>query len=208
MDGLQSLIAFTLAASVLTITPGLDTAFVLKTATLEGSRKALTAALGIVVGCLLWAVSVAAGLGALIVASEVAYAAVRAAGACYLVYLGLRLIFSVHARSQAREHRVSLVPGRAFHQGMLTNLLNPKVGVFYVSFLPQFIPAGANPGFWSLILASIHAALGLAWFWVLIHSTSKLSTFFARPGASFCLEKLMGVVFVTFGLRLAFEKQR
>src|SRR5919107_5234534 len=88
----QSLIAFTIAAALLTVTPGLDTALVLRTAAAEGSRRALAAALGICLGCLAWGAVVAVGLGVLIQASELAYLALKWIGAAYLLYLGLRLM--------------------------------------------------------------------------------------------------------------------
>ncbi len=200
----QSLIAFTFAAALLTVTPGLDTALVLRTAAAEGSRRALAAALGICLGCLAWGALVAVGLGVLLEASEIAYLALKWIGAAYLLYLGMRLILV--ARDEAET---DAPPPQAnwFLRGLLTNLLNPKVGAFYVSFLPQFVPAEANVPATTLLLAAIHAALGLAWFLLLIGATRPLARVLRRPGVVRTLDRLTGAVLVYFGLKLAFSRQ-
>ncbi|HLL31813.1 MAG TPA: LysE family translocator [Allosphingosinicella sp.] len=202
----QSLIAFTLAAALLTMTPGLDTALVLRTAAAEGARRAFAAALGICLGCLAWGLLVAVGLGVLLQASELAYLALKWVGAGYLLYLGLRLIFA--RRAEARSDEVEPVPrANWFLRGLLTNLLNPKVGAFYVSFLPQFIPAGADVPWTTLLLALIHAGLGLLWFLLLIGATRPLAGVLRRPGLVRGLDRVTGGVLIFFGLRLAFSRQ-
>lgn len=201
----QSLIAFTLAASLLTVTPGLDTALVLRTAAAEGARRAFAAAIGICLGCLAWGVLVAVGLGMLLQASELAYLALKWIGAAYLLYLGARLIF---ARREIVEAAGSEPPPRAnwFARGLLTNLLNPKVGAFYVSFLPQFIPAGSSVPSTTLVLAAIHGALGLIWFALLIAATRPLARVLSNPALLRGLDRATGGVLVFFGLRLAFGR--
>ena len=203
---ITSLIAFVAAASLLTITPGLDTALVLRTAAAESPRRAALAALGIAVGCLAWAGLVAVGLASLLAVSRLAYALLRWAGAAYLVWLGYRML--------RRPREAFLVAGEtggegaAFARGALTNLLNPKVGVFYVSFLPQFVPHGVSvPGF-ILLLGAIHACLGLAWFACLIAASRPLTRFLRRPGLVRALDRVTGGLFVAFGLGLALESRR
>ena len=142
-----ALLAFAGAAGLLTIVPGLDTLLVLRTATVEGPRRAMFAGLGVCTGCLAWGILVSAGLGAVFAVSNLAYQIVRIAGAIYLFYLGLRLLFQrekpvlLDSTGGEASSRGSL---RWFIRGLLTNLLNPKVGVFYVTFLPQFIPSHVN----------------------------------------------------------------
>jgi len=199
-----SLIAFTLAAALLTVTPGLDTALVLRTAAAEGPRRALAAALGICLGCLAWGALVAVGLGMLLQASELAYLALKWIGAAYLLYLGLRLIFARRGQPGAPEPAPR---ANWFARGLLTNLLNPKVGAFYVSFLPQFIPAGASVPWTTLLLASIHAALGLLWFALLIGATRPLARMLRNPALVRGLDRATGAVLIFFGLRLAFGPQ-
>ncbi|HEX9965109.1 MAG TPA: LysE family translocator [Allosphingosinicella sp.] len=200
----QSLIAFTVAAALLTITPGLDTALVLRTAAAEGARRAFAAALGICLGCLAWGVLVAVGLGMLLQASELAYLALKWAGAAYLLYLGTRLIF---ARRPEAEDEEPAPRGNWLLRGLLTNLLNPKVGAFYVSFLPQFIPAGADVAALTLLLTAVHAGLGLLWFLLLIAATRPLAKALRNPGLVRGLDRATGAVLIFFGLRLAFGRQ-
>ena len=200
-----SLIAFTLAAALLTVTPGLDTALVLRTAASEGGRRAFLAGLGICLGCLVWGAIVALGLGVLLQASELAYTILRWVGAAYLLYLGVKLI-----RSRRDDFGLDQVAvgrgGTWFWRGLLTNILNPKVGVFYVSFLPQFVPAGADVPTTTLLLAVIHAALGLIWFAALILATRPLAAMLRRPVTVRWLDRLTGGLFLLFGARLALSR--
>ncbi len=198
-----SLIAFTLAAALLTVTPGLDTALVLRTAAAEGARRAFAASLGICLGCLAWGGLVAVGLGMLLAASELAYLALNWIGAGYLLYLGLRLIFA--RRGEAGGDEPAARTGW-FLRGLLTNLLNPKVGAFYVSFLPQFIPAGADVPSTTLLLAAVHAALGLLWFALLIGATRPLARALRNPALVRGLDRATGALLIFFGLRLAFGR--
>jgi threonine/homoserine/homoserine lactone efflux protein len=201
----QSLIAFTLAAGLLTVTPGLDTALVLRTAAVESGRRALAAALGICLGCLVWGLVVALGLGILLKASELAYTILRWAGALYLFYLGVQLIRSKRDELGGGD---SASAGAAsapawFGRGLLTNVLNPKVGIFYVSFLPQFIPAGADVATMTLLLAAIHSVLGLLWFILLIAATCPIASALKRPKIIRTLDRVTGGVFLLLGARLA-----
>lgn len=201
-----ALLAFTATAALLTITPGLDTALVLRTAAAEGPRRAMLAAIGIALGCLAWGLLVGGGLGALLAASKLAYDVLRWAGALYLFYLGIKLI---RAPRRALDLAVSDEDARGsgrpnwLLRGFLTNMLNPKIGVFYVSFLPQFIPPGASVLGWSVLLASIHNVLGLIWFAALVAATRPLLGALRRPGVMTWLDRLTGTLFVAFGLKLA-----
>src|ERR1700691_1015914 len=164
----HALLAFTLAAGLLTLTPGVDTALVLRTAAVEGSRRAMLAGVGICCGLLMWGLTVSLGLGTLLAASQLAYRVLRIAGACYLIFLGTKMLLRKYQPASAMDETLSPVfasPGNAsaskwFVRGMLTNLLNPKVGVFYVTFLPQFIPSGVSVISFSMLLAAIHAIEG------------------------------------------------
>lgn len=204
---MAALIAFTGAASLLTITPGIDTALVLRTAASQGPNAGVAAAVGICLGCLVWAALVAVGLGALLAASRLAYTGLRWAGGAYLIWLGIGLL---RRPRSAFNLGGGPSPGRgsAFARGALTNLLNPKVGVFYVSFLPQFAPPGvALPGF-ILLLGAIHAGLGLIWFAALIAATRPLARLLAKPAVLRGLDRATGGVFLLFGLGLALDARR
>jgi threonine/homoserine/homoserine lactone efflux protein len=205
---------FSLAAGLLTITPGLDTALLLRTAAVEGSHRARLVAAGICSGCLIWGASTALGLTALLAVSRFAYDVLRAAGAGYLIYLGLQMF--LHSRKFGAgldaapdgivPARVS--PGRWFQRGLLSNLLNPKVGVFYVTLLPQFIPAGANVTQYSFLLALIHVTEGLIWLTLLTLAVRPLRAWLQRPVVTRSLDRTTGLVLVCSGVALALERRR
>lgn len=215
MDVGQALLAFTAAAGLLTITPGIDTALVLRTAAVEGPRRAMLAGAGICVGCLTWGLGASVGLGALVVASELAYDVLRIVGACYLIFLGSKLLLRPRSsasgvgESDAEPGSQPDTPAlRWFVRGFFTNILNPKVGVFYATFLPLFIPAGVNVTGFSMLLASIHAAQGILWFALLTSATRPLAHFLGRPDVVTILDRATGAVLVGFGLRLALQRGR
>lgn len=204
---LSSLVAFTIAAVLLTVTPGLDTALVLRTAIVEGRGKAMLAALGIGLGCLVWGLIAAAGLGALLAASQLAYDILRWVGAAYLLWLGLGMLLRPRGGLDLGAGQAA-TPGRTWLvRGLLTNLLNPKVGVFYVSFLPQFVPAGSNVFLGSILLTLIHVALGLLWFALLLLAGAPLTSRLRNPRIAAWLDRITGSVLIAFGLKLALERR-
>lgn len=204
----SALLAFSVAAGLLTITPGLDTALVLRTAAVEGARRAALAATGIVLGCLSWGAAVALGLGVLLAASTLAFTVLKWAGAAYLVWLGLGLILRPRQRFELDAPAAPTGGDFAWmRRGLLTNLLNPKVGVFYVSFLPQFLPQGAPAGAFIFLLAALHAVMGLAWFAALITATRPLAQVLQRAAVVKWLDRATGGVFLAFGMRLALERR-
>lgn len=208
MTVVQALLAFGLAAGLLTLTPGLDTALVLRTAAVDGPRRAAFAGFGIVLGCLAWGAAVALGLGVLLEASTLAFEILKWAGAAYLVWLGLGLILKPRARFELSAPAAPAGGDLAWlRRGLLTNLLNPKVGVFYVSFLPQFLPAGVPAGPFIFLLAALHAVMGLAWFAGLIAATRPIAGLLQRAAVVRWLDRLTGGVFLAFGLRLALERR-
>jgi threonine/homoserine/homoserine lactone efflux protein len=201
-----SLIAFVAAAGLLTVAPGLDTALVLRTAASAGPRPAALSGLGIAAGCFAWATLVALGLGALLAASELGYTVLRWVGAAYLIYVGYRMLH--HPRRDFALNSQQGDPRKAFATGALTNLLNPKVGVFYVSFLPQFVPPAVPVAPYILLLGAIHALLGLGWFACLILATRPIARFLQRPVIVQTCDRLTGGMFVAFGLSLALQTRR
>ncbi|AUO23700.1 MULTISPECIES: LysE family translocator [unclassified Pseudomonas] len=202
----DNLLAFTFAATLLTLTPGLDTALVLRTATVEGKQQALRATLGINAGCLLWGAAVAFGLGALIAVSEVAFNVLKYCGAAYLAWLGLNML--VRPRSSLASVEADGKPGANwFLKGMMGNVLNPKIGIFYVSFLPQFIPQGHPLVAWTFGLVSIHVVISLAWALILIGATQPLAGVLRREKVIKWMDRTTGMIFVLFAARLAFSKR-
>ena len=204
----EALAAYLVAAVLLTVTPGLDTALVLRTAAVEGPRRAALAALGIIAGCLVWGAGVALGLGALLAASHLAFTVLKWAGAAYLVWLGVNLIakprsgFDVAAGTAAAGGDLTWL-----RRGLLTNLLNPKIGVFYISFLPQFLPAGVPAAPFIFLLAAIHGAISVVWFAGLIGATRPIAGALKHAGVVRWLDRITGGVFLGFGVRLALDRR-
>ncbi len=211
MDPTSALLAFSAAAALLTLTPGLDTALVLRTAAVEGGRQAMLAGGGVCAGTLAWGALTGLGLGAVLAVSGTAYFVLQIAGELYLLWLGGGMIRSAlrggPATAEAtRTPRARRCGSAWFLRGLTTNLLNPKVGVFYVSLLPQFIPAGASAALFSALLTAIHAAMGLAWFALLTLATRSLGRVLRDPRVTRTLDGITGAVLVLFGLRLAFDR--
>lgn len=202
-----ALIAFSIAAGLLTITPGLDTALVLRTAAVDGPKPAWRAAIGIFLGTLIWGAAVALGLGALLSASQLAFEVLKWAGAAYLVWLGLHLILKPRERFDVGPSASPARGGGAWlRRGLLTNLLNPKVGVFYASFLPQFVPAHVPAAPFMFGLACLHVLMGIAWFAALIGATRPIAGALQKASVVRWLDRLTGGVFLGFGVRLAFDR--
>lgn len=200
------LIPYLIAISILTITPGLDTTLIIRTATLEGKTKAFQVALGINLGCIVWGVIVACGLGALLMTSDLAFNALKWIGAIYLTWLGLNLLLK--PRSQLASLNNSAVTRQNwFMKGFWVNLLNPKVGIFYISFLPQFIPQSASPVIWTMSLVMIHVVIGLIWSIFLIAAMQSISAYLKQPKFIRYMDRVTGSIFILFALKLALSKR-
>jgi threonine/homoserine/homoserine lactone efflux protein len=202
-----AVVGFAVVAAALTVTPGLDTALVLRAALTGRRRDALATGLGIVVGLFVWAGAAAVGISALLTASAVAFDVLRYVGAAYLVGVGGRLLWrALRARPAVPvggDAVPSPSPWRAARVGLLTNLLNPKVGVFYVALLPQFVPAGTDPVTTGLLLAAVHAALSSAWFALLTLLAGALAPVLRRPRTVRIIDGTTGAALIGFGLGLA-----
>lgn len=208
MTVVQALSAYVVAAGLLTLTPGLDTALILRTAAVEGPKRAAFAALGINIGCLIWGAAVALGLGALLAASTLAFTVLKWVGAAYLVWLGLNLLLKPRDRFEVSDGAGVGGGDLAWmRRGFLTNLLNPKVGVFYVSFLPQFLPAGVEAAPFIFLLAVIHVVLGSCWSATLILATRPIAGVLQRAAVVSWLDRVTGGLFLAFGVRLALERR-
>ena len=202
---LTLLIPYLIAITLLTITPGLDTTLVIRTATIEGKAKAFQAALGITLGCIVWGVVVACGLGALLMTSDLAFNMLKWMGAAYLAWLGLNLLLK--PRTQLADINDTTNTQNWFVKGFLGNLLNPKVGVFYLSFLPQFIPHTASSVIWTMGLVMIHVVIGIIWSIILISAMQSISAYLKRPKFIKYMDRITGSIFILFALKLAFSKR-
>jgi threonine/homoserine/homoserine lactone efflux protein len=192
--------------ALLTISPGADMALVAKMTIERGRRAALLATLGICSGLFVHATASALGLSVVLATSAEAFTAVKLAGAVYLAYLGLRSLRASFTHAAA----VSLADpprGAAFLPGLLSNVLNPKVAVFYLTFLPQFIDPSGNVLAQSLLFAVAHAVMGILWLSLYAYVLARLSGLFARAGVRQWLERVTAAVLIGLGVRLAFERR-
>jgi RhtB (resistance to homoserine/threonine) family protein len=203
---------------LLTIAPGPDMALVTSTALSRGRRAAVRTALGISTGTLIWATLSGFGVAALLAASAEAYSVIRIAGAAYLIYLGLRALRDAASgggvAAEADRGRDGAVadgsPGRTtarpFRQGLLTNLLNPKVGLFYTTLVPQIVDPGDPVALVSIAVGIAHATIGLAWLALLAMVVDRAGDVLRRPRIRRMLAGATGAVLIAFGLRVAAER--
>jgi threonine/homoserine/homoserine lactone efflux protein len=200
-----SVLTFAVVALALTLTPGLDTALVLRAALTRNRREAAATGAGIVAGLFVWGAAAAVGVSALLTASRVGYDVLRYAGAAYLLWFGVRLLVRAvrGAAGTPPGVVVSRSAWRAAWQGLATNLLNPKVGVFYVALLPQFLPPGSNPLGIGLLLAGVHGVITIVWFAVLITLASALGRWLRRPATARAIDGVTGTTLIGFGVKLA-----
>lgn len=204
----SALLGFAAVAAVLTVIPGMDTTVVLRSALTQSRRHAVISALGISVGALAWGVAAAVGAAALLAASEFAYRILTFAGAAYMAYLGVMLVFrSFRHSAVALDQSAESTPlFRAFLIGIWTNVLNPKIGVFYVATIPQFIPEGASPLGMGLLLAGVHVVLSLLWFAGIIWGAQVARRWLANARALRMIDRTAGLVLIGFSARLVLDR--
>ena len=204
----SALLSFALVAGLLTLVPGVDTALILRSAVTRSRAEALVAALGISTGVLAWGILAAAGASAVLAASHLAYQVLTYAGAAYLGYLGVSMVVR-SLRKQSAGHVEVKAAGskaRAYTMGFTTNLLNPKIGVFYIAVIPQFTPVGANALLMGVALAAVHMILTLVWAGVLVAGASLAGKWLRKPGAVRWMDRITGTVLVGFGLKVALSR--
>lgn len=210
MLGIHDYWLFVLTGVLLNLTPGQDTMFILGRSLTGGFRAGVASALGIGVGSLFHTLAAAAGLSAILAASPAAFFMVRIAGALYLVYLGARLLLT-KAR-QDSDLQVTLVKegdaASSFRQGIVTNVLNPKVALFFLALLPQFIePDSAAKTLAFLTLGLTFVVTGTIWCLVLAVGAARLRQFFrGNPRLRASIDRVTGVLFIGLGIRLAAQR--
>jgi threonine/homoserine/homoserine lactone efflux protein len=205
MDVLQALAGFALVAGLLTIIPGLDTALVLRSSISAGRGHGFATALGICTGALVWGAAAAVGATAILVASEVAFTVLKLAGAAYLAYLGISLLVQKPANAQHPAVRVGTLKA-SYGKGVLTNLLNPKVGVFYIAIIPQFIPEGTVPLLMGLALALVHVVESMVYFTAIIFATHAARRLFVERRVTRWVDRVTGGVLLAFAGILVAEE--
>jgi threonine/homoserine/homoserine lactone efflux protein len=206
---LGQIAAFTVAATLITLSPGPDMALVARRAITDGWRRANVTSAGVLTGLLVHATASAIGISAILLRSATAFTALKIAGACYLVVLGI-LSFRAAGRA-AREEPAAPVADlqrprswrTSYVQGFLNNVLNPKPALFYLAFVPQFIEPGDPVFLLTAILVAIHIVIGVVWLVTWGWLASRAGSALSHPRWRAALERVTGSVLVALGLRLA-----
>jgi threonine/homoserine/homoserine lactone efflux protein len=208
MLGIHGFGLFLAAGVLLNLTPGQDTMFIIGQSLTGGLRAGVAAAFGIALGTMFHTVAAALGLSAILAASTLAFSIVKFLGAAYLVFLGLKLILSRPAGDDETPLAAPATPRAVLRQGVLTNVLNPKVALFFLSFLPQFIdPASGSRILAFLALGATFITTGLLWCLVLAAAAARLQAFFRRnPNFRLVVDRVVGSLFVALGARLAWSR--
>ena len=226
MTGDPRLFAFVGVAALLTLLPGADMALVTRNVLALGRRRTMFTIVGICAGCVIHATASALGISAILATSATAYNVVKTVGAGYLVWIGIQSIKAASRPSPVApsaikkprpvsksnwsltpKNEIDAGPRAAFLQGFLTNVLNPKVAIFYLTFLPQFISPGEPVLARSLLLASIHIAMGLLWLTAYAWFIDRLGAVLTRPTVKAWLERVTGGLLIALGARLAWERR-
>ena len=209
MFGIENFTGFIMAAILLNLTPGADTMYILTRSISQGRRAGLVSVAGIITGCVVHVFCAAFGLSLILTTSAGVFTVVKWAGAGYLVFLGIKILFDrQNGFTPDSVQNKSKDLFKIYKQGILTNVLNPKVALFFLSFLPQFInPSQVNGPLPFLILGATFLFTGTLWCLTLAWMAAAMTrTLRARPAIGIALQKMSGLVFIGFGVKLALDK--
>jgi threonine/homoserine/homoserine lactone efflux protein len=202
------MMTFAIAALVLIMLPGPDQALITRNALVGGRYGGILTMLGGVLGLTVHASAAALGLSALLLASATAFTVLKIVGAVYLLWLAVHMLWSARrSRHPRAAERAVAMPVRRWaylRQGFLSNALNPKVALFFVTFLPQFLSTGSgSPRTEALLLSGIFGVLYLAWFGLYVAVVERLGRWLQRPRVKARIEQVTGLVLATVAVRLA-----
>ncbi len=205
---LHNLLSFAVLAGVLTLIPGIDTAQLVRAVIVGGRKNGFITEFGIIAGVYFWGITAALGISALLLASHIAYTAIKIIGGLYLFYLGVKAILdSRHISKESIDvsMRQKVTPWKSFTRALMITITNPKNGVFYIAVIPQFLPDGYPPLLGGFLLATVHSLCCLIWQGFLIMSASFAREFMQSPRAQKVLERVAGVTLIGFAARIAVE---
>jgi threonine/homoserine/homoserine lactone efflux protein len=210
MFGIHDFALFVTTGILLNLTPGPDTLYILGRSVADGRRAGVASALGISVGSIFHTGAAALGLSAFLATSAWAFTFVKMAGGAYLIFLGVRALIERQRELSMPAHFKRRGAGAAFRQGILTNILNPKVALFFLAFLPQFIDAGAPSKTLAFVLLGLTFVLtGTTWCLTLAWFSSAFSARLREsPTVAAWLSRAVGSLFILLGLRLALAARR
>lgn len=200
------LLAFLGVAIVVTVTPGPDFALVTRVAFARGRSSAWRASLGVVTGHLMWGVASGVGVAAVLAASATLYTILKFAGAAYLIWLGLHSLLARAPAESVTPEPARSDHGSAYRQGLINDLLNPKIGFFYTTLLPQFIAPGQPVLIASVVLTAIMATIVALWLGFYLILLDRAAGVLRRSRVRRWMECVTGGVLIALGLRVAFER--
>jgi threonine/homoserine/homoserine lactone efflux protein len=206
-----SFLAFIGISLFVIVTPGPDTALVVRNTIVGGRRGGIFTALGIVSGQAIWVFATSIGIVALLVASEPVFHAIRLGGAAYLIYLGARSLYEAARSTRWRDAAANMPPtqrlssGSAFTQGLASDLSNPKMAAFFTSLLPQFATSGDGALAHLMLLGAAFCLMTFAWLTLYAIAVARAGDFLQRQNVRRALEGVMGAALIALGLRIAAE---
>jgi RhtB (resistance to homoserine/threonine) family protein len=202
------LLVFIAVAAVVIVVPGPDTAVVTKNVLVHGRQTAFGTSLGVAVGLSVWTLAAAIGVASVVRASAVAFTVLKLAGALYLIWLGfqaLRAARTQSATSAPTVHRPAMSAFGGFRQGLLSDLANPKIGIFFTSLLPQFVDPRHAVLFPFLALGAVFVLMTVLWLFAYCLIAARAAKTLQRPRVKAAMDRGTGIVLIALGLRLAVE---
>ncbi|WP_257061888.1 LysE family translocator [Bacillus sp. PK9-021] len=205
---MNDILTFLVLTLFVIMNPGIDTALITKRTMADGQTGGYKMALGLASGSLVHTLAATFGLSALLLQSALAFEIVKYAGAVYLMYLGISAFLSKKSDTGSSAKEEKTKETSAFRQGLVSNVLNPKVAVFFLTFLPQFVQNDHNVTLQLLLMGITYTILAITWFFVFVFFINYLRKWLTTPSVQRFMDKATGVVLIGFGLKLAFEKHK
>ncbi|MGR9543688.1 LysE family translocator [Priestia megaterium] len=205
---MNDIFTFLILTLFVIMSPGIDTALITKRTMADGQTGGYKMALGLASGSLVHTLAATFGLSALLLQSALVFEIVKYAGALYLMYLGISAFLSKKSNIPSSEKEEQSKETSAFRQGLVSNVLNPKVAVFFLTFLPQFVQSDQNVTLQLLLMGITYTILAITWFFVFVFFINYLRKWLTTPSVQRFMDKATGVVLIGFGLKLAFEKHK
>ncbi|WP_147536157.1 LysE family translocator [Bacillus marasmi] len=207
---MENFYLFALMCIFLIILPGPDTAIVTKNTLIDRRIGGIKTSLGIICALLAHTFAAVIGLSAIIVKSAVLFSIFKYAGAVYLIYLGVKILWSLRKKEEAASVEINTKAQfgntSCFKQGFLTDILNPKVAIFFLSFFPQFVESGSGTFLPFLIMGMTFTLLSAIWLFLYVYLINQISAFMKKPKAKNIIEGITGTIIIGFGIKLALEK--
>lgn len=201
------MISFIFMTLFVVMSPGVDTALITKRTIAGGKKDGLMMALGITTGSLGHTLAATLGLSALVLQSAVAFSILKWVGAIYLIYLGVQSLITRKSSDAVEETETQRhSKGSPFKEGFLSNLLNPKVAVFFITFLPQFVSSQENAMVELFVMGSFYAVLSILWFVFYVFCLTYIREWLMSATVQNYMEKLTGIVLIGFGIKLLFTQ--